>query len=618
MSNVDILKKLRLYKTNPNLVQEMTPNEIADIALLVMSQVNLIDKAIKEGRLDGKTPQPDKDYMSKESALKMLSNAVNDVVRRVDSELGQKGSQLDKAVSEAILRLQNGKDGIVTEAEIERAATLALSMLELPDFDALVTEQITSNSNAIRDALELLSGGDRYKVEIADVQGLEKLLNELAQIRTANGGTIGKQQVFGFIRQAIADGIITSGGSTTFLALTDTPADYTGQAGKYTKVNATEDGLEFDVPAGPGIVETIVAGTGISVDATDPANPEVALNSATITSLGKADTATQPADIANFETTTQLNTRDTNNRARANHTGTQLANTISDFDTAVAANSAVAANTAKVTNATHTGEVTGSGALTLDKTAVSNRVDTVITASDVILFGDATDTGNLKKDTVQGILDLVPAAPTRDSLGLDTDDSPQFAAINLGHASDTTIARVSAGVASIEGNNIVTNTSSPTLATITTTGNIELGNASDTTLSRSAAGVLAVEGVVIPSISSTNTLTNKRVTPRVSSETSSATPTINVDNVDAHSITALAAAITSMTTNLSGTPTNFQKLIIRIKDDGTARAITWGASFEAKGVALPTTTVISKVLTVGFIYDTVTSKWGCVASAQEA
>ena len=118
--------------------------------------------------------------------------------------------------------------------------------------------------------------------------------------------------------------------------------------------------------------------------------------------------------------------------------------------------------------------------------------------------------------------------------------------------------------------------------------------------------------------SATATLTNKRVTPRVSSETSSATPTINTDNVDAHSITALATAITSMTTNLSGTPTNFQKLIVRIKDDGTARAIAWGASFESKGVTLPTTTVISKVLTVGFIYDTVTSKWGCVASAQEA
>lgn len=119
-------------------------------------------------------------------------------------------------------------------------------------------------------------------------------------------------------------------------------------------------------------------------------------------------------------------------------------------------------------------------------------------------------------------------------------------------------------------------------------------------------------------LSYTGTFTNKRITPRITSITSSATPTINTDNCDCVTITALAAAITSMTTNLSGTPTNFQKLVIRIKDNGTARAITWGSSFEAKGVALPTTTVISKVLTVGFIYDTVTSKWGCVASVQEA
>lgn len=105
---------------------------------------------------------------------------------------------------------------------------------------------------------------------------------------------------------------------------------------------------------------------------------------------------------------------------------------------------------------------------------------------------------------------------------------------------------------------------------------------------------------------------------RVTSETSSATPTINIGRSDMHSITALAAAVTSMTTNLTGTATDGQKLVVRFKDNGTARAITWGASFEAKGVALPTTTVISKVLTVGFIYDSATSKWGCVASAQEA
>lgn len=73
-----------------------------------------------------------------------------------------------------------------------------------------------------------------------------------------------------------------------------------------------------------------------------------------------------------------------------------------------------------------------------------------------------------------------------------------------------------------------------------------------------------------------------------------------------------------MTTNLSGTETNFQKLIFRILDNGTGRAITWGVAFEPRGVALPTTTTANKLLTVGFIYDTVDSIWGCVASAQEA
>jgi hypothetical protein len=144
-------------------------------------------------------------------------------------------------------------------------------------------------------------------------------------------------------------------------------------------------------------------------------------------------------------------------------------------------------------------------------------------------------------------------------------------------------------------------------------GSLELGHATDTTLSRSSSGVLAVEGVVIPSVSSTNALTNKRITKRTGTTTSSATPTINTDNVDFYSLTAQAADITSFTTNLSGTPTEGQTLWIAIT--GTAaRAITWGASFEASTIALPTTTVTTNRLDVGFVWNTVSSKWRCVAA----
>lgn len=136
-----------------------------------------------------------------------------------------------------------------------------------------------------------------------------------------------------------------------------------------------------------------------------------------------------------------------------------------------------------------------------------------------------------------------------------------------------------------------------------------------------SAGALDTTKVV--DLTTAQTLTNKtlnssRLNPRTTTETSSATPTINTDNTDIHTITALATAITSMTTNLSGTPVNGQKLIVRIKDDGTARGITWGASFASRGATLPTTTVLGKYQYNGFIYNSTTSTWDCVATVNEA
>lgn len=107
--------------------------------------------------------------------------------------------------------------------------------------------------------------------------------------------------------------------------------------------------------------------------------------------------------------------------------------------------------------------------------------------------------------------------------------------------------------------------------------------------------------------------------PAISSEASSATPSINVDQADIHRITALAAAITSMTTNLTGTAYHGQKLIVEILDNGTARAITWGASFRSTDIgALPTTTTVNKLLRVGLMWDSVDSIWECVAKSVEA
>lgn len=117
----------------------------------------------------------------------------------------------------------------------------------------------------------------------------------------------------------------------------------------------------------------------------------------------------------------------------------------------------------------------------------------------------------------------------------------------------------------------------------------------------------------IATTSSTNTITNKRNQRRNVVTTESATPTINTDNGDIFTITALAQNITSFTTNLSGTAVEWELIEIQITDNGTARTLTFGTSFEATTVSLPTTTVISAKLRILFQWNGVTSKWSCIA-----
>lgn len=114
--------------------------------------------------------------------------------------------------------------------------------------------------------------------------------------------------------------------------------------------------------------------------------------------------------------------------------------------------------------------------------------------------------------------------------------------------------------------------------------------------------------------SATQTLTNKRITKRTGSTTSSATPTINTDNVDMYLLTAQAANITSFTTNLSGTPTEGQTLWIVITASGGPFTIAWGTSFENSTVTAPTSVGSGATIDVGFRWNSATSKWRCVAS----
>lgn len=228
--------------------------------------------------------------------------------------------------------------------------------------------------------------------------------------------------------------------------------------------------------------------------------------------------------------------------------------------------------------------------LTGNQTIAGNKTFSGTTeAAGINLTADSTLTGTLTSNTLDGVTGV-----------------PTF---QLG---ETTTAST---YASINGYQIYDTSSFPTIRTggiysTTLTGN-------RTWTFKDESGTVAFTSDITVTATGTETLTNKRITPRVTTITSSATPTVNSDDCDMVTITALAAAITSMTTNLTGTPSNGDMLLFRIKDNGTARAITWGASFVQLGSALPTTTVLSKTLHALFIWDSVVSKWACISTSQE-
>lgn len=135
---------------------------------------------------------------------------------------------------------------------------------------------------------------------------------------------------------------------------------------------------------------------------------------------------------------------------------------------------------------------------------------------------------------------------------------------------------------------------------------------------KGTGGVL-VGGVAVVTISATQTLTNKRVTKRgLTLPAPGATPTFNTDSYDTVKMTGIATAITSMSSGVTGTPTEDQPIMLIFKDNGTAQAITWGTLWQGIGVTLPATTVPGKWLRVAAMWNSTDAKWDVLAVGQQA
>ena len=186
-------------------------------------------------------------------------------------------------------------------------------------------------------------------------------------------------------------------------------------------------------------------------------------------------------------------------------------------------------------------------------------------------------------------------------------DSPLVNSVNSGTGTVTSVSVVTA------------NGVSGSVATATSTPLITLSLGAITPTSVAASGT--VTGSNIPSFPSgsvvgttdTQIITNKRLEPRVYNTTSNTSLTPEIDTYDIFEITALAGAIT-INNHSTSTPTAGEKMIIRLKDNGTARVIAYGTYYRSSSdLNLPTTTILSKTMYMGFIWNLADTKWDLIA-----
>lgn len=110
------------------------------------------------------------------------------------------------------------------------------------------------------------------------------------------------------------------------------------------------------------------------------------------------------------------------------------------------------------------------------------------------------------------------------------------------------------------------------------------------------------------------TLTNKDVKFRVGGAASYTTSvTIPADSVNVFVITAQSGAL--LFNAPSGTPTQCQMLLVRIKPTSGTNALTWNAIWRSGDVTLPTTTTAGKTLYMEFLYNSTDSKWDIVGKS---
>ena len=174
--------------------------------------------------------------------------------------------------------------------------------------------------------------------------------------------------------------------------------------------------------------------------------------------------------------------------------------------------------------------------------------------------------------------------------------NPSYPLINLGWVQGTRIRIWNSATAYMEG--VVTSTiSNPQSSNISVDIDYVVGSGVQSVWYVSVAGDLGNGNARVQTVTSS----------------SAVTPTATNDLV---TITAQASAL--ILANPTGAFSEGQSLMIRIKDNGTARGIVFGSNYRGIGITLPSTTVINKTLYLGIIYNSTDGKWDVLGLNQQA